>query len=66
MSIPTEGEEYAKLIEWIRKAQESAATLAHLCKANDKGIAARGWLIVSEQLKYFQHVVTKIATGKLQ
>lgn len=66
MSIPTEGEEYAKLIEYIRKAQESAAMLAHLCKANDKSVAARGWLVISEQMKRMQRVVTQIASGKLQ
>lgn len=66
MSIPTEGECYAQLMEYVRKSQECAATLAHLCKANDKGVAARGWLVISEQMKYMQKVVTKIAMGKLQ
>jgi len=66
MSIPTEGEEYAKLMEYVRKAQECCATLAHLCKANDKGVAARGWLVISEQMRYMQKVVTQIAMGKLQ
>lgn len=65
MSIPLEGDEYAKLIEHIRKAQEASAMLAHLCK--DKSEAqSRGWLIVSEQLKLFQHTVTLLATRKLR
>ena len=70
MTVPTTGEEFAKLIEYIRKAQESCATLSHLAGlqghgTRDQGVA-KGWLIVSEQLKLMQLTVTKIGMGKLQ
>lgn len=65
MSIPTPGEEYAKLIEFLRKAQESAAMLAHL-RRDDSRILAKGWLTVSEGLKEMQNHVTKLATKGLQ
>lgn len=65
-SIPTPGEEFAKLIEFLRKAQESASMIAHLESANDKRNLAIGWLAVSEQLKLTQHAVTRLAQGKLQ
>ena len=66
MGVPTEGEEFSKLIEYLRKAQESAAMLAHLNNANDKSRVARGWLAVSEWMKQVQKQVTLIAQGKLQ
>lgn len=65
MSIPTEGDLFAKLIEYLRLSQETTATLSHLAAANDRGLTSRGWLAVSEQMKVMQRVVTKIATGKL-
>ena len=65
MSLPTEGEVFAQLIEFLRKAQESTAMLSHLSGANDRKTASKGWLVVSEQLKAMQRVVTQIATGKL-
>lgn len=66
MSLPTEGEEYAKLIEHLRLAQECAATLSHLTGLNDRKPTSRGWLLVQENLKRMQYVVTEIAKGKLQ
>ena len=69
MSIPTTGESYAKLMEHLRLAQEDAAMLAHLRRAegDDKGrILADGWLAVSEALKLMQHQVTGLAQGRLQ
>lgn len=65
MSVPSKGEEFAKLIEYLRKAQESAAMLAHLNNADgDKmgALLARGWLGVEEMLKMTVHNVTKLAT----
>lgn len=65
MSVPSKGEEFAKLIEYLRKAQESAAMLAHLNNADgDKmgRLLARGWLGVEEMLKMTVHNVTKLAT----
>lgn len=63
MSIPTPGEEYAKLCEFIRKAQESAAMLAHLEADNNK-LQAQGWLAVSEMFKLVLHKVTALAMRK--
>jgi hypothetical protein len=65
MSIPTKGEEFAKLIEHLRYAQENAAMLAHLHR-DDSALTARGWLAVSEMLKLTQHNVTKLAMKGLQ
>lgn len=63
MSIPTSGEEFAKLIEYLRKGQESAAMLAHLERDNNK-LQAQGWLAVSEMLKLTATNVTKLAMRK--
>lgn len=65
MTLTTESEEFAKLTEYIRKAQETAATLAHLCNANDHKAAARGWLAVSEQMRVMNAIIIQIAKGKL-
>lgn len=65
MSIPTPGEEFAKLIENLRRAQEAAAMLAHLRRDESK-IVANGWLTISEGLKQMQHHVTTLATRGLQ
>lgn len=68
MSIPTKNEEFVKLIEYLRKAQESASMLAHLSNADgDKmgALLARGWLGIEEMLKMTVHNVTKMAMGKL-
>jgi hypothetical protein len=64
MSIPTKGEEFAKLIEHLRKAQEACSMLAHL-HADDSRLMAQGWIAVSEMLKKTQHSVTKLATKGL-
>jgi hypothetical protein len=69
MSLPTHGETYAKLIEHLRLAQEDAAMLAHIRRAegDTKGrIIADGWLTVSEGLKLFQRKVMQMAQGRLQ
>lgn len=69
MSIPTHGETYAKLIEHLRLAQEDAAMLGHLRRAegDSKGrILADGWLTVSEALKLMQRKVGQLAQGRLQ
>lgn len=68
-SIPTRSEEYAKLMEHIRLAQESAAMLAHLHSADGdaKGmLLAKGWLAVSDLMKRMQHNVIELAKGNLQ
>jgi len=64
-AVPTTGECFARLIENLRKAQEEAATLAHLERANDQRTRALGWLTVSEGLKLMQRNVTDLATKRL-
>lgn len=65
MSIPTKGEEFAKLIEHLRYAQENASMLAHLHR-DDSKLMAQGWLAVSEMLKLTQRNITLLATKGLQ
>lgn len=65
MSIPTKGEEFAKLIEHLRYAQENCAMLAHLHRDESK-LTAQGWLAISEMLKLVQGKVTTLATKGLQ
>lgn len=65
MSIPTTGEQFAILIEHLRKAQEAAAMIAHLTRDDDK-LRAQGWMAVSEMLKLTVHNCTKLATRRMQ
>ena len=69
MSLPSRGEIFSQLIEHLRRAQESAATLGHLYR-DDGGATAKtmalGWLTVSEAMKEMQTNVVKLATkGRL-
>lgn len=68
MSIPTRGEAYAKLIEFLRLGQEEAATLAHLYR--DDPVTGRamamGWLTVAKALQEMQMNVTNLASRGLQ
>lgn len=69
MSIPTHTEEYTKLTEFLRKAQEAAAMLAHLRRAEGSRkdhAVADGWIAVSELLKRVNYQVTALAQGRLQ
>lgn len=69
MSIPTSGEEYSKLMEYLRKAQESAAMLSHLQGADGSvksKALAQGWLTISEKLKGMIFLITGLATKGLQ
>lgn len=65
MSIPTEGETFAILIEHLRKAQEQCSMMAHLCRDGDR-LRAQGWLAIEEMLKLTTHNVTKLAMRKMQ
>lgn len=70
MSVPTQGESFAKLIEYLTKAQEEAYTLAHLARSmstsrKDQAMAD-GWVSVGELLKRQIYQVTMLAQGKLQ
>lgn len=68
MSVPTRGETYSQLLEYLIKAQESCAMLAHLHNTEESDIdktLAHGWLGISELLKKMQHKVTQMAMGRL-
>lgn len=69
MSVPTQGESFAKLLEYLRKAQEESATMGHLTglqgSAMDQ-LLAKGWYGISELLGQVCIQVTKLAQGKLQ
>ena len=67
ISMPTRGDEFAKLIEHLRLGQEAAAMLAHLYRDDTKGRKmAIGWLAVEQQLKLTVTAVTALATKGLQ
>lgn len=68
VTVPSRGEEYAKLMEWLRRAQESSASLAHLYRDDPQtGRAmAKGWLAISEGIKLMQKHVTDLARRGLQ
>lgn len=66
MSIPTRGDEFAKLIEYLRKAQESSAMLSHLYRDDGNKTKALGWVTISEGLKQMQKSCTMIAMKGLQ
>lgn len=66
MGIPTQGEEFEKLIAHLRYAQENCAMLSHLAKANGSNLIGDGWLTVSEGLKRMQLQVTLLAQGRMQ
>jgi hypothetical protein len=68
MSVPTTGETYSRLMEFLRKAQEESATMAHLVHAQGTGDRelARQWLSVSENFKKMQNSLTKLAMGRMQ
>ena len=70
MSVPTQGEEFAKFIHYLGEAQSTAYMLAHLARAQgtsakDRGLAD-GWTAVGELMKRMQWQVTELAKGKLQ
>lgn len=66
MSLPTRGEEFAKLIEHLRLGQEAAAMLSHLYRDDGNRTKSIGWMAVSEGLKAIQKNCTDIAMKGLQ
>jgi hypothetical protein len=69
VTVPTQGESFAIFIEHLRKAQEQAAMLAHLYRAEGSAkdqLLAQGWLGISELIKRMIHQTTELAKGKLQ
>ncbi len=68
MSIPTASEEYIKLMENLRKGEESAYMLAHLTRAQGSKkdhAVADGWIAVGELMKRMLFQITQLAQGKL-
>lgn len=69
MTVPTVAEEYSKLLEHLRLAQEGAHMLAHLVRAQGGSkdhAVADGWVSVGELLKRMNFQITKLAQGRLQ
>lgn len=69
MSIPTVAEEFAQLIEHLRKAQEHCAMIGHLTSAQgskEDKVLGNAWVTVSELLKVMQLKTTNLAQGRLQ
>lgn len=69
MSVPTVSEEFAKLIEHLRIAQENCATIGHLMGlqgSKEDKVLGNAWITVSELLKRTQYTVTQLAQGRLQ
>jgi hypothetical protein len=70
MTIPTTGETFSKLLEHIRLAEENAAMMAHLIRAQSRGAKdnalANGWLSISELFRRMSIKVTELAQGRLQ
>ena len=67
--VVTRGETFAKLLHHVQEAQDCAAVMSHLENTESgphAAASAKGWLIISEQLKKFVHVVTEMAKRRLQ
>lgn len=66
--LPTRGLTFSKLIDHLREAQECCAMMAHLTKAEgtlaDEALA-NGWIAISENLRRMQHIITAMATSRL-
>lgn len=66
--LPTRGLTYAKLLENLRECQELAAVMSHLVGLEgtiaDKALS-NGWLLVAEQLRRMERVITDMAKGGL-
>ena len=70
VTVPTQGDEFAKFIHNLTLCQEGAYMLAHLARAQsnssrDKALAD-GWTAVGELMKRMLHQTTELAKGKLQ
>jgi hypothetical protein len=66
--LPTRGLTFAKLLDHLREAQECAALMAHLVKAEgtvaDEALG-NGWLMVQELLRRTSLKITEMAQGRL-
>lgn len=70
MTVPTQGEEFTKLLHHLDEVMNSAAKLSHLARAQantgkDRALAD-GWIAVVEMFKRIRYQVVKIAQGKFQ
>lgn len=66
--LPTLGLMYEQMLEHLRQMQENAAMCAHLTKTEDgiKDVAiSNGWLLIAEQMRRIEIVVTNLAQGRL-
>lgn len=69
MTVPTQGETLARLIELLKQAQENAYTMSHLTRAmggRKDNALADGWYSIGELLKRVNYQVIQIGQGKLQ
>jgi len=62
----SEGDTFAQLIEYLRLAQEAAATIGHYKKANDDNLRGQGFLAIAEMLGQVCVSVTDLATRGLR
>ena len=69
MSVPTHGEQFAKLLEHLRSAQDGSAMLAHLTRAQSSSkkdmAVADGWIAVQELLSSQESESMSVAMIKL-
>lgn len=65
-SVPTQGEEFSKLINYLSECQDCAAKLMHLAQANDDKKLGMGWFAISELFKQLKIRVTDLAMRKAQ
>jgi soluble P-type ATPase len=65
MSLPSRGEKFAELVEYLRKAAEAAAMIGHLTNDTDgpSRVQAKGWLAVCQLLEEMVKRVTRLATS---
>jgi len=62
---PSRGEVFSALTEYLRKAEECAASLAHLT-TDDDHLQAQGWLAIAQMFRNVNKVVIDLATkGRL-
>lgn len=69
VSVPTQGEIFARFIDRLKECQSDAAMMAHLTRAmggSRDGALADGWIAVSELLKRQIYQYTQLAKGHLQ
>lgn len=66
VTVPSQGDEFSKLIHHIGEAQNCSAKLMHLAQANDDKNLAMGWFAIQELFKRLGSRVTDLAMRKMQ